>query len=103
MPNSPATDMLGRGAQPPRRPKCRGCGQRPGRRSPTRGCKGAVCQRELAARNAYRMRYYKRITHEPRQCPECGDDFTPTRSDAIYCTGKGCRKRAERKRKRAAR
>jgi hypothetical protein len=30
------------------------------------------------------------VTHEPRACDHCGEEFTPARADARYCSGK-CR------------
>jgi len=38
------------------------------------------------------------VSHEPRACEGCGEEFTPTRSDARYCSG-ACRQEAYRKRK----
>ena len=26
------------------------------------------------------------VTHDPRPCPQCGETFTPRRSDAVYCS-----------------
>ena len=51
-----------------------------------------ACQRER--RNARR-----RVVHQPRLCDGCGESFTPTRSDARFCSN-ACRQRAYRERHR---
>lgn len=38
-----------------------------------------------------------RVQHDPMPCAHCGEDFTPKRSDARYCSGK-CRVAAHRAR-----
>jgi transposase len=40
----------------------------------------------------------RRVTHEARCCDVCGEEFTPKRSDARYCSN-SCRQDAYRKRK----
>ena len=47
-------------------------------------------RRRSARRRAERML-------DPRRCPECGDEFQPSRADHVYCCG-GCRVRAHRER-----
>lgn len=38
----------------------------------------------------------KRVEHQPRACEHCGSLFTPTRSDARFCSGR-CRVAAHRR------
>lgn len=40
-------------------------------------------------------RAHRRVTHEPRPCPVCHEQFTPSRSDQAVCSAT-CRKRRER-------
>jgi hypothetical protein len=41
----------------------------------------------------------RRVLHEPRPCVECGEDFTPNRSDQIVCST-SCRWKRKRRLKR---
>ena len=75
--------------------RCEGCGatftpNRLGR--PRRFC--GACGEPFASYNAAR-----RLVHRARPCVECGEEFTPGRSDRIVCST-SCRWRRKRRLKR---
>jgi hypothetical protein len=74
---------------------CEGCGAwfEPNRRGrPRRFC--GQCGEPFASYNAARH-----VVHEPRPCVECGEKFTPGRSDRIVCST-SCRWKRKRRLKR---
>ena len=54
------------------------------------------CSRRCYSRE-WQRRNPKRVTHQPRECGLCGAQFTPTRSDKVYC-GKSCLNKAKYRR-----
>jgi hypothetical protein len=74
---------------------------RDGRSSWCRGCANAKT-REWRDQNPERVAAYavaRRVAHGPRECVECGEDFTPNRSDRIVCST-SCRWARKRRLKR---
>lgn len=51
------------------------------------------CERDARLR---RQRERRRVVHEDRDCDQCGESFTPTRSDARFCKTR-CRVAAHRR------
>lgn len=55
-------------------------------------------QRNSAEINAERRAAYREANPlEPRTCPECGETFTPKRTDAIICGKRRCKDRRYRR------
>jgi hypothetical protein len=69
--------------------QCRQCG-----RDASRRYVEANRERVLARRRERRVR----VVHDPRSCEECGEAFTPRRSDKRYCSER-CRDRANSRRR----
>jgi hypothetical protein len=77
---------------------------RDGSSSWCRRCHAAAVQRwrERNPAKAVSNNLARRVKHDPRPCTECGDLFTPGRSNAEMCSDPCRRRRSRRQRKAAA-
>jgi hypothetical protein len=74
-----------------RRMRCLGCGQPMRIDASVRFGPPRTCCADCARTAEYRANNLRRrVTREPKTCPECGNQFTPKRSDAVTCSDR-CR------------
>jgi hypothetical protein len=80
---------------------CRRCGRRRHRNRGWGTSRAYCCDACAHAADLKRRRSRRRTWHPKQTCATCGAAFTPTRSDARYCSP-ACRQRAYRQRKQDA-